>query len=549
MSLEKDISQQVFRNEKHKAAVNIIYTFHWLTEKIREMIGNEDLTLQQYNILRILRGSHPEPMSTMQIRDRMLDRMSDTSRIVDRLLAKGLVSKKMSRADKRLVEVKITDKGKSLLSRLDRRNTQMDEVMGDLRDAELKTLNRLLDKLRGSLGIFLLIMAMAIPVIASAQEKKNHEFRAAWVATVDNIDWPSKKGLPVDSQKAEFIRLADMHKTNGMNALIVQVRPATDAFYPSQYEPWSEWLTGVQGRPPIPYYDPLQFMITETHKRGMEFHAWCNPYRAEFSIGKSSIAPSHVTRIRPDWFLAYGGKRYFDPGNKEVQDYTISVIRDMLERYELDGLHFDDYFYPYRVTGKEFPDTASFLRHGGFWNKDDWRRSNVDSIIVKLHRTVRAVRPGCKFGISPFGVWRNSDKDPEGSNTKAQQTNYDDLYANILLWLKEGWIDYVAPQLYWEFGHPAAPYEVVLDWWSKHTYGRHCYIGLGIYRAGSNAAWKDTTLMPRQLEALRNTPNIQGAIYFSSKSFIKNPNGWSELLRTRYYAEPAAVPPMPWLSR
>jgi uncharacterized lipoprotein YddW (UPF0748 family) len=547
MSLEKDISQQRFRSENQKTAVNLIYTFHWLTEKIKEIIGDEGLTMQQYNILRILKGSDPEPLSTLQIRDRMLDKMSDTSRIVDRLLAKGYVSKKISKTDKRLVEVKITAKGKNLLAKLDKRNKQMDDITDGLNDSEKKTLNKLLDKLRGSIGMLMMMLMLVSNYTASAQDKKNFEFRAAWVATVDNIDWPSKKGLPVDSQKAEFVRLADMHKANGMNALIVQIRPATDAFYPSQYEPWSEWLTGTQGKPPMPYYDPLAFMIDETHKRGMEFHAWCNPYRADFLIGKSSIAPSHITRIKPEWFLEYGGKRYFDPGNKEVQAYTIEVIRDVLRRYEIDAVHFDDYFYPYRIAGKEFPDSGSFRLNGGSLSKDDWRRSNVDSIIVRLHRLIRQEKPKCKFGISPFGVWRNIDKDPEGSNTKAGQTNYDDLYADILLWLKEGWIDYVAPQLYWEFGHKAAPYEVLLDWWSKHTYGKHCYIGLGIYRAGSNAAWKDSTLLPRQIEALRNTPNIQGAIFFSSKSFNNNPNGWSELLRTKIYAEPAEVPPMNWL--
>lgn len=549
MSLEKDISQFNFRNENHKVVVNIIYTYHWITERIRRLLDEEELTLQQFNILRILRGSDPEPLSTLQIRDRMLDKMSDTSRIVDRLLVKGLVTKKISKADKRLVEVKITAKGKQLLARFDKKDKMMDDLAAELSETEMKTLNKLLDKMRHSVGMLVILMACLLPWMAGAQDKKNYEFRAAWVATVDNIDWPSKKGLPVDSQKAEFIRLADMHKANGMNALIVQIRPATDAFYPSPYEPWSEWLTGTQGQPPIPYYDPLQFMINETHKRGMEFHAWCNPYRADYLIGKSSIAPSHLTRIKPEWFLDYGGKRYFDPGNKEVQDYTIRVIKDVLERYDVDGIHFDDYFYPYRVTGKEFPDAKSYEMSGTTLARDDWRRSNVDTIIVRLYRLIRAEKPGCKFGISPFGVWRNADKDPEGSNTKAGQTNYDDLYANILLWLREGWIDYVAPQLYWEFGHRAAPYEVLLDWWSKHTYGKHCYIGLGIYRAGSNAAWKDTTLLPRQIEALRNTPNIHGAIYFSSKSFINNPNGWSEMLRTKYYAEPAETPPMPWLAR
>ncbi len=389
--------------------------------------------------------------------------------------------------------------------------------------------------------------ALCFALYLSAQTKQ--EFRAVWIATVDNIDWPSKKGLPVDSQKAEFIRILDLHKRNGMNAVVMQVRPATDAFYPSPYEPWSEWLSGVQGKPPSPYYDPLEFMITETHKRGMEFHAWCNPYRADFSIGKASIAPSHITRMHPAWFVDYGGKKYFDPGNKEAQAFVVEVIRDITERYAVDAIHFDDYFYPYRIAGLEFPDALTYKQFGNSLSKDDWRRSNVDSIIVALSRMIKQTKPAVKFGISPFGVWRNKDKDPLGSATNAGQTNYDDLYADILLWLRNGWIDYVAPQLYWEFGHKAAPYEVLIDWWSKHTYGKHCYIGLGIYRAGSNDAWKDSTLIPRQIELLRNTPNMHGMIFFSSKTFNKNPNGWNDSLRTNYFKEPALIPEMNWLPK
>ena len=384
------------------------------------------------------------------------------------------------------------------------------------------------------LGIFLL------PVIVTAQNKP--EFRGVWVATVDNIDWPSNKNLSSDSQKVEFIKLLDMHKANGMNAMIVQVRPSTDAFYPSQYEPWSEWLTGKQGQPPVPYYDPLEFMLSETHKRGMEFHAWMNPYRAEFAIGKSSLSPTHITRLHPDWFLAYGDKRYFDPGNKEAQQYVTNLVTDVVKRYKIDAIHFDDYFYPYRITGIEFPDDASYKKYGNGLSKDDWRRSNVDSIILKLSKAIKKENTQCQFGISPFGVWRNNDKDPDGSNTRAGQTNYDDLYANIVLWLKNNWIDYVAPQIYWEFEQKNAPYQAVLDWWSTHSYGKNCYIGLGIYKAGSNAAWKDKTQLPRQIEALRKTPNIQGMIFFSSKSFNKNPNGWNDSLRLNYFAVPVKTP-------
>jgi len=318
--------------------------------------------------------------------------------------------------------------------------------------------------------------------------------------------------------------------------------------YPTPFEPWSELFTGKHGKPPMSYYDPLEFMIAETHKRGLEFHAWMNPYRAVFNIEKSSIAETHITRIHPDWFLDYGDKRYFDPGNKEVQQYVTNVVTDVVSRYAVDAIHFDDYFYPYRITGKEFPDNEKYLQYGKGMNKDDWRRSNVDSIILMLSKAIKKENPKCQFGISPFGVWRNQDKDPvNGSKTNGAQTNYDDLYADIVLWLKNGWIDYVAPQLYWEFGHRVAPYEILLDWWSKHTYGRNCYIGLGIYRANSNNAWKDNTQLPRMIDALRNTPNIQGMIFFSSKSFNNNPNGWSDSLRLDYFKDPAKVPQMDWL--
>jgi uncharacterized lipoprotein YddW (UPF0748 family) len=392
---------------------------------------------------------------------------------------------------------------------------------------------------------FILYLTFFISYVVMAQPK--YEFRGVWIATVDNIDWPIKGMVNVDSQKIEYVRQLDMHLRNGMNAVIVQVRPAADAFYPSSYEPWSQWLTGTQGQPPSPWYDPLQFMIEETHKRNMEFHAWCNPYRADFKIGASSIGPSHITKLHPEWFLEYGDKKYFDPGNKDAQRFVANVIADMVSRYDVEAVHMDDYFYPYRIAGKEFPDSVNYLKYGNGMNKDDWRRSNVDSIILMISKAIKKEKPWCKFGISPFGVWRNKNRDPDGSDTKAGQTNYDDLYADILLWLKKGWIDYVAPQLYWEFGHPAAPYEVLLNWWSRHTYGRQCYIGLGIYRAGSNEAWKDSTQLPRQIETLRNTPNISGAIYFNSRSFNRNPNGWNDSLQNNYYKEPAMIPPMQWL--
>jgi len=379
-----------------------------------------------------------------------------------------------------------------------------------------------------------------------------YEFRGVWIATVDNIDWPQKNQFNVDSQKADFVRQLDMHVHNGMNAVIVQVRPATDAFYPSPYEPWSQWLTGKQGRPPVPFYDPLQFMIEQSHKRGLEFHAWLNPYRANYVIGKSSIAPGHITKIHPEWFLNYGGTTYFDPGNKEGQQWVVNVIKDIVARYDVDAIHMDDYFYPYPVRGREFPDVVSFGKDSRGLSKEDWRRSNVDTIIHHIAKVIKDEKPWVKFGISPFGVWRNQDKDSMGSLTKASITNYDDLYADILLWLEEGWVDYVAPQLYWERGHKLVAYETLVKWWSEHTYGRHMYIGQGIYRAleksPSSIAWKNPEELPNQIKLLRTYPTIQGSVYFSSKTFDHNPNGWVDSLRNNYYSAPALIPPMEWLA-
>ena len=383
---------------------------------------------------------------------------------------------------------------------------------------------------------FFFINLLLLFKITAAQQKAKPEFRGVWVATLTNIDWPDGPEPNSEIQKAAFIKLLNMHKRNGMNAVIVQVRPAADAFYPSPYEPWSQWLTGKQGMPPLPYYDPLAFMITEAHKRGMEFHAWMNPYRAVFSTGSSSLSATHITRIHPEWFLTYGDKKYFDPGNKEVQRYVTALVKDVVNRYDADAIHFDDYFYPYPIAGREFPDDAKYRQYGNGMNKNAWRRSNTDSIIAMISRTIKETNAKCRFGISPFGIWRNASADPMGSNTNGL-SNYDDLYADILLWLRKGWIDYVAPQLYWEIGHKLAPFEVLAEWWSQHTYGKDCYIGIGYYRAGSNAAWQDKTQLPRQIETIRSKPNLKGMVFYSSRIFEKNPNGWNDSLRLKYFKQ------------
>jgi uncharacterized lipoprotein YddW (UPF0748 family) len=376
------------------------------------------------------------------------------------------------------------------------------------------------------------------------------ELRGAWVATVTNIDWPSQNNLSPEQQREEFVRLLDVLQQNRINAVFVQVRPAADAIYASPYEPWSEWLTGKQGRAPEPYYDPLTFMINEAHKRKMEFHAWFNPYRAVMRLGHSSIAADHITRKHPEWFVNYGAQKLFNPGLPEVRAHINKIIKDVLERYEVDGIHFDDYFYPYPIEGRSFPDEAAYRKYGNGMEKDDWRRSNIDSVIYQVFNTIKSVKPGAKFGVSPFGVWRNAADDEEGSDTRAGLTNYDDLYADILLWLENGWIDYAAPQLYWETGHNKAAFEVLAKWWSRHSYGRHIYIGHGIYRGveRKTSGWRRKNELPDQINLLRQYPEIKGSIFFNANVFYKNPFGWCDSLQNNYYSQVATVPPMPWLT-
>ena len=380
-----------------------------------------------------------------------------------------------------------------------------------------------------------------------AQLAPKRELRAVWIATVENIDWPSRRGLPTEQQKQEFINILDRQQRNGMNAVVVQVRPVADAFYASELEPWSEYITGRQGQAPDPYYDPLQFMLEETHKRGMEFHAWFNPYRAVFSVSRNNVAPNHVSRLHPQWFLTYDGKKYFDPGIPEARTFVSQVIRDVVRRYDIDAVHFDDYFYPYRVPGKEFPDNNSYRQYGHGLSKDDWRRWNTDTIIQMVGKVIREEKPWVKFGISPFGVWRNRNRDPEGSMTTGGTTNYDDLYADVVKWLKNGWIDYVTPQLYWEREHRLVGYDVLVDWWAKHGYGKHVYIGHGVYKINSNAAWSNPAELPIQIKELRTLNTVQGSFFYSEKSFNGNPLGIQDSLRNHFYRYPALRPIMSWI--
>ena len=396
------------------------------------------------------------------------------------------------------------------------------------------------------LSIFILPVPLAAQNLSKIAPKR--EFRGVWVATVSNIDWPSKPGLTVDKQKQELIGILEQHKANGLNAVLLQVRPAADAFYSKSREPWSQWLMGKQGIAPSPGYDPLEFAIKEAHFRGMELHAWFNPYRATMSAN-TVTHESHMTRKRPDLFFTYAGKRQFDPGIPEVREYIVQVILDVVKGYDVDGIHFDDYFYPYPVAGQRINDEATFNKYAnGFTNVSDWRRNNVDLLIKQLDDSIHHYKKHVKFGISPFGIWRNSKEDPEGSATNGL-SNYAELFADSRKWIKEGWVDYINPQVYFSFTRKAAPFGTLVDWWANNTYGRHLYIGQAAYLMNQKmeAAWREADQIPNQVRYLRNNNRVQGSVYFSSKSFSTVAKGAADSLRNDLYKYPALPPQMPWL--
>ncbi|MCS7019412.1 MAG: family 10 glycosylhydrolase [Cytophagales bacterium] len=395
---------------------------------------------------------------------------------------------------------------------------------------------------------YLLCLFGLILYVPAAAQLPKREFRGVWIAHVNNIDWPSRKGLPARQQQQEFINLLDEHKRNGINAVVVQVRSACDAIYPSEIEPWSEWLTGKQGD--HPGYDPLAFMIAETRKRGMEFHAWFNPFRAVTDVQSANIAPTHISVTRPEWILPYGNLRILNPGIPEVRAYILRVIMDVVRKYDIDAVHYDDYFYPYPVAGQVLDDEATFRTFGrGISNKDDWRRDNIDLFIRASYDSIRAAKPWVKFGVSPFGIWQNrSSTQPLGSATSGLQS-YSAIYADSRKWVEQHWLDYIAPQLYWSIGFSAARYEVLLPWWAQNSFGRHLYIGQGAYRineSGSDANWRNPAQMPEQIRLNRRLPQVLGSLFFSSRSLLANPLGFGDSLRQDLFRFPALVPPMPW---
>lgn len=387
---------------------------------------------------------------------------------------------------------------------------------------------------------FLLLMAGGVfAQVQTGSAYPKREFRAAWIQSVNG----QFRGMPTEKLKQNLIGQLNSLQKAGINAIIFQVRPEADALYASRLEPWSRFLTGVQGKAPEPYWDPMQFMIDECHKRGMEFHAWINPYRTKTTL-KSELAPNHVYNIHPEWFVTYGDQLYFDPALPESRRHICMVVSDIVSRYDVDAIHMDDYFYPYPIKGKDFPDDASFARFGGgFSNKGDWRRSNVNVLIKKLHETIREIKPWVKFGVSPFGIYRNESSDPLGSKTKGLQ-NYDDLYADVLLWAREGWIDYNIPQIYWHIGHPVADYETLVKWWARNTENRPLFIGQSVMNTVQNADPKNLSInqLPRKMALQRAYQTIGGSCQWPASAVVENAGKYRDALIAEYHKYPALPP-------
>lgn len=383
----------------------------------------------------------------------------------------------------------------------------------------------------------------------SAIPAVRREFRGVWVASVANIDWPSKKGLSAIKQKEELLAILDRAVELRLNAIVLQVRPMCDALYFSTLEPWSEFLTGAVGKPPAPHYDPLAFAVDQCHKRGLELHAWVNPYRAHHPSATSGLPAEHVVRRRPDLARQYGKYYWLDPGEPDALQHSLNVVGDIVARYDIDGMHIDDYFYPYKERDAQknviaFPDDASWAQYtktGGKLSRDDWRRENVNRFIKGFYDSVKSRKPWVKVGVSPFGIWRPGN--PSGIEGFDQ---YAELYADARLWLKSGWVDYFSPQLYWPIAQEKQSYPKLLAWWlEQNATGRHVWPGNAAYRATSGAPHWSIREIADQIEVTRKL-GATGNIHFSMKVLMRDNKGVSETLK-HAYAEPALVPAMPWL--
>ncbi|MFI1439848.1 glycoside hydrolase family 10 protein [Streptomyces fructofermentans] len=368
--------------------------------------------------------------------------------------------------------------------------------------------------------------------------------RGMWLATVANRDWPSRPGLSASAQRAELLAHLDRAVERRLNTVVLQVRPTADALWPSPYEPWAQCLTGVQGR--APGWDPLGTAVEEAHARGLELHAWFNPYRVANHTDPTRLVASHPARRNPGWVVPYGGRLYYDPGLPEVRAFVQDAMLDAVRSYAVDAVHWDDYFYPYPVAGQVFDDDAAYEAYGGaFPGRAAWRRDNIDRLVRETAARIRQIRPGTEFGISPFGVWRNAATDPLGSDTRAGVQTYDDLYADTRKWARENWIDYVVPQLYWNIGLPAADYAKLVPWWAEAVRGSgtKLYVGEALYKAGDPAqpaAWQDPAELSRHLTLARDHPEVRGHVFFSAKEVAADRAGAMARVVADHYRQPAA---------
>ncbi|SEG81622.1 Uncharacterized lipoprotein YddW, UPF0748 family [Thermomonospora echinospora] len=369
-------------------------------------------------------------------------------------------------------------------------------------------------------------------------DSRGRQLRGMWIATVSDLDWPGSPADSVERKKADYRRLLDGARQVGLNAVFVQVRPAADAFYDSPYEPWSQWIAGKQGRDPG--FDVLDFFVKEAHARNLEFHAWFNPYRVSLRADRGKLHPDNPARRNPSWVREYDGKLWYDPGLPQVQELATKVVLDVVNKYDIDAVHFDDYFYPY-PSGGDFPDKATHAKYGRGKSKAAWRRANVDALVRGLHKKVHEAKPHVRFGISPFGVWRNRTSDPGGSATKALQS-YDDVYADTRKWVKEGWVDYITPQLYWNIGNSAADYRTLVEWWARQVRGTgvELTIGQASYRVGE--AGFGASELSKHLTLNARHPEVRGDVYFSATDLVGNRGGATARLRKDHY-KAAAIPP------
>lgn len=374
------------------------------------------------------------------------------------------------------------------------------------------------------------------------------EARAVWVASVANIDWPNSRTLTVQQQKDRALAILDKAVELNLNMVILQVRPACDALYASTIEPWSEYLTNVMGTPPSPLYDPLTFWIEEAHKRGLELHAWFNPYRALSSSHRNAIASNHVSVTHPEWVKDYGSDKWLDPGLYEVREYSLSVVMDVVNRYDVDGIHFDDYFYPYPISGTPFPDDDSYAAYqasGGTMTRANWRRWNVDTFVSTVYQAIKASKPRVKFGISPFGIWRPGN--PPGITGLDA---YASLYADSRKWLNLGWVDYFTPQLYWQLASTGQSYTKLLDWWiGENLQGRHLWPGNFTSNIGSQFGDWPAIEIVGQIYETRRRSGATGNVHFSARAFTGNYKDIVTILKSGMYVDQALVPASPWLDR